>query len=80
MSGGVVDSSVLPDIANAGSAVLNGVGQGAGWLKSQFDQTSPNTQKWLLAIVGLVGGAAAANLALSASDTVAGTNLQGSWM
>ena len=79
MSGGIVDTSVLPDIANAGSTVLGGVRQGAGWLKEQFDQTSPNTQKWLLALVGLIGGAAAVNLGLTATDALTGSKLQGSW-
>ena len=73
MSGGVIETSVLPDIANAGSSVLQAGGQAAGWLKDQFDQTSPNTQKWLLAIVGLIGGAMAGNLAAGL------TGQQGTW-
>ena len=73
MSGGVIETSVLPDIANAGSSVLNAAGQGAGWLKQQFDQTSPNTQKWLLAAVGLIGGAVLGNVAASLSGQ------QGTW-
>lgn len=73
MSGGVIDTSVVPDLMNAGSSVINSIGQGAGWLKSEFDKTSPDTQKWILAAVGLFGGAMVGNFAASMSGT------QGTW-
>jgi hypothetical protein len=73
MSGGIYDTSVLPDIVNAGSSVVSGIGEGAGWLKQQFDQTSPRTQQIIMGIVGLIGGAMAGNLAAW------GTGTQGTW-
>lgn len=73
MTGNIIESSVLPDIGNAGLAVGRAIGEGGGWLRNQFNQTSPDTQKWLLAAVGLIGGAIAGNVVANVSGQ------QGHW-
>lgn len=69
----VIQSSVLPDIANAGMTAGRVVGEAGGWLRNQFNQTSPDAQKWMLAAVGLFGGAVLGNIAANMSGQ------QGGW-
>lgn len=81
--GGLVESSILPELASGAKQAGVSLYNGAGWLKDQFDQASPDAQKWIGAGIGLFAGMLAVNALLTGFDkftgAAPGAGWQGSW-
>lgn len=60
-SGLAYSNTILPDLQNGASKVLNAVMDGGSYLMDQFAQADPSAQKWLMAGAGFAAGMVATN-------------------